>query len=315
MLFLLQASRDNRASKRHSNPMKTGKIILLVLAVVLIAIQFVPSGMPENKPEDEKSIVHSSLINDDILNQLRKSCFDCHSNQTVFPWYSKLAPSSWFLADHISEGKSHLNFSDWADYSNSKKIELLGEIADEVESGKMPLRSYLLIHRDAKLNSEEISALAYRAKAASFILQTQISQSALDQARLMKQFEGTWNCEIGKDTSAFWDMEPYGSGYLAGLKYVTKGKIVREGKGLYGYDKKIDKIVEAGITIGKDIGVYVMWFISDSNFMLVPFSNLANPEKASFKMEGEFKYPDILVENTLIENKIVNTKTWTKSKR
>jgi hypothetical protein len=110
-------------------------------------------------------------------------------------------------------------------------------------------------------------------------------------------------------------MEPYGSGYAAGLKYITKGEIVKEGKGLYGYDKKIDKIVEAGITIGKDIGVYVMWFITESNFVLIPFSDLADPEKATFKMEGEFKFPDILVETTIIDNKIVNTKTWTKTRR
>jgi hypothetical protein len=131
----------------------------------------------------------------------------------------------------------------------------------------------------------------------------------------MKQFEGNWNCEIGTDTAAYWDMEPYGSGYAAGLKYITKGEIVKEGKGLYGYDKKIDKIVEAGITIGKDIGVYVMWFITESNFVLIPFSDLADPEKATFKMEGEFKFPDILVETTIIDNKIVNTKTWTKTRR
>lgn len=147
--------------------MKAVKIILLVLVLVLIAIQFVPSGMPENKPEDEKSIVHSGLVNEDILNRLRKSCFDCHSNHTDFPWYSKLAPSSWFLADHINEGKSHLNFSEWADYSNRKKIGLFGEIADEVESGKMPLRSYLLIHRDAKLNSGGISSLSEWAEVAA----------------------------------------------------------------------------------------------------------------------------------------------------
>lgn len=140
-------------------------------------------------------------------------------------------------------------------------------------------------------------------------------KATLNQTQLMKQLEGNWNCEIGIDTSAFWDMEPYGSGYVASLKYITKGKIVKEGKGLYGYDKKIDKIVEAGITRGKDIGVYVMWFITDSKFVLIAFSDLVNPEKASFKMEGEFKFPDILVETTMIENKTVKTKTWTKSKR
>jgi hypothetical protein len=144
---------------------------------------------------------------------------------------------------------------------------------------------------------------------------SQIPHSTLDQERLMKQLEGNWTCEIGTDTSAFWDMEPFGSGFVAGLKYITNGKIVKEGKGLYGYDKKIDKIVEAGITKGRDIGVYVMWFITENKFVLVPFSDLANPEKAQFKMEGEFKFPDILVETTLIENKTVKTKTWTKSRR
>ena len=137
--------------------MKAVKIILISLAVLFVAIQFIPSGIPENKPEDEKSIVNSSLVTEPILEQLRKSCFDCHSNQVRFPWYSKLAPSSWFLADHISEGKSNLNFSEWEDYSNREKIGLLEEIKDEVESGSMPLKSYLLIHRDARLNAEEIS--------------------------------------------------------------------------------------------------------------------------------------------------------------
>jgi len=148
-----------------------------------------------------------------------------------------------------------------------------------------------------------------------FYAQSQNPHTNLNQARLMKQLEGSWNCEIGTDTSAFWDMEPYGSGYVAGLKYITHGEIVKEGKGLYGYDKKIDKIVEAGITKGKDIGVYVMWFIADSKFVLIPYSDLENPEKASFKMEGEFKFPDILIETTMIENKTVKTKTWTKSKQ
>ncbi len=129
----------------------------------------------------------------------------------------------------------------------------------------------------------------------------------------MQQLEGSWNCEIGTDTSAYWDMIPYGSGFEASLKYITKGKIIKEGKGLYGYDSKIDKIVEAGITKGKDIGVYVMWFITDNKFVLIPFSDLAKPEMASFKMEGEFKFPDLLIETTLTDNKIVKIKTWTKS--
>ena len=65
--------------------MKAVKIILISLAVLFIAIQFIPSGIPENKPDDEKSIVNSSLVTEPILEQLRKSCFDCHSNQVRFP--------------------------------------------------------------------------------------------------------------------------------------------------------------------------------------------------------------------------------------
>ena len=149
----------------------------------------------------------------------------------------------------------------------------------------------------------------------NYSLAAQSNQVNLDQALLLKQFEGSWHCEIGVDTSAAWDMEPYGLGYLASLKYVSKGKIIKEGKGVYGYDEKTGKISEAGITKGSNIGVFSMWFISPRKFVLIPFTDLANPEKASFRMEGEFKDPDLLIENTIINNKIVKTKTWTNSKR
>jgi hypothetical protein len=140
--------------------MKAIKIILLTLAIILVLIQFLPSGLPDNRPEDEKSIAYSSLVTESVLTQLRTSCFDCHSNQTILPWYSKLAPSSWFLADHIKNGRSHLNFSEWETYSRREKIGQLKDIVDEVKSGEMPLKSYLLIHPKARLEKEEISALS-----------------------------------------------------------------------------------------------------------------------------------------------------------
>ncbi len=139
--------------------MKAVKIILIALPVVFISIQLIPSGIPINKPEDMKSIASSNQVTEPVLEQLRMSCFDCHSNQTHFPWYSKLAPASWMLADHINEGKTKLNFSEWEDYSNREKIGILKDIKDEVESGNMPLKSYLLIHRDAKLDQEKVTAL------------------------------------------------------------------------------------------------------------------------------------------------------------
>jgi hypothetical protein len=139
--------------------MKAVKIIILVLAIIFVVIQFIPSGIPENIPEDENSLARSSMVPEPVLEQLRTSCFDCHSNQTYLPWYSKIAPFSWMLADHIIEGRSNLNFSEWESYSRREKLGILESIADVVESGEMPLKSYLLIHRDAKLDEEKISAL------------------------------------------------------------------------------------------------------------------------------------------------------------
>lgn len=140
--------------------MKAVKIILLTLAVIFIIIQFMPDGIPENMPEDENSLDKSGMVPEPVLIQLRTSCYDCHSSQTYLPWYSKVAPFSWLLADHIEEGRAHLNFSEWGTYNTRKKIGILDEIIDEVESGAMPLKSYLLIHRDARLDTEDISNLS-----------------------------------------------------------------------------------------------------------------------------------------------------------
>ncbi len=150
------------------------------------------------------------------------------------------------------------------------------------------------------------------------ISQTAMSQNAnprVDQAELLKKFEGTWICEIGKDTIAQWDMIPYGTGFEARLKYTCAGKIVKEGKGLYGYDKTLDKIVEAGITKGKDIAAYVMWFTSGSKWVLIPYSDLQAPEKAGFKMEGEFRSPDNLIETNFENDRIVKVKSWTRARQ
>ncbi len=139
--------------------MKAVKVIITTLIVIFIAVQFIPSGIPLNVPDDNRSIANDSLVSVSVLKQLRNSCFDCHSNQVNFPWYSKMAPASWFLAGHINEGRSHLNFSEWEDYSNREKVRILEEIKDEVVSGGMPLKSYLLIHRDAKPDSAEVTAI------------------------------------------------------------------------------------------------------------------------------------------------------------
>jgi hypothetical protein len=139
--------------------MKTVKSIILILVAGFVIIQFLPSKIPGNKPEDDKSITYDSTMTEQVLSQLRTSCFDCHSNQTNLPWYSKFAPVSWLLADHITDARLHLNFSEWSTYSQRQKIGRLTDIKDEVESDGMPLKSYLLMHHKAKLDEDKKSLL------------------------------------------------------------------------------------------------------------------------------------------------------------
>jgi len=86
---------------------------------------------------------------------LQESCYDCHSNNTEYPWYNKVQPVAWFLEDHINEGKEELNFNEWDAYSNRRKNSKLKSIISQVKDDEMPLASYTLIHKDAKLSNSE----------------------------------------------------------------------------------------------------------------------------------------------------------------
>lgn len=124
--------------------------ILLVLAVAAVAIQF--KTVERTNPE----VVSDFDGPPEIEAILRRSCYDCHSNETVWPWYAHVAPMSWLLAEHVGDGRKHLNFSEW---DEEEAWESLPEIGEEVAEGKMPLRGYLLLHRDAKLSEADRAAL------------------------------------------------------------------------------------------------------------------------------------------------------------
>lgn len=129
------------------------------LLSVFILIQFIPTNLPKNNTDHSNDIVQNENPPNDIKIILSKACYDCHSNQTVYPWYSYVAPVSWLVAKDTRDGREELNFSDWAELSKRKKIKILNEIAEEVEEDKMPLKIYTLVHRDAILTEEEISTL------------------------------------------------------------------------------------------------------------------------------------------------------------
>lgn len=131
------------------------KKILTILFVLFIIIQFFridKTNPPVNKGMDFLTIKNTP---ENIATKIRTSCYDCHSNETKYPWYSNIQPIAWFLKDHIDEGRKKLNFSTFATYEPKRQAHKLAEAVEMVETGEMPLESYLLAHPEAKLTTEE----------------------------------------------------------------------------------------------------------------------------------------------------------------
>ena len=128
---------------------KYAKIAALILVAALVAAQFV-------RIEKTNPTVRADISADpDIKLILKRACYDCHSNETVWPWYSNVAPASWLLANDVSGGRQKLNFSEWGNYPGESRRRKLKKIAEEVESGGMPLWYYSIFHSESKLTPEE----------------------------------------------------------------------------------------------------------------------------------------------------------------
>jgi hypothetical protein len=100
-----------------------------------------------------------------VRSVLRKACFDCHSNETTWPWYSQVAPMSWLVARDVTEGRHELNFSTWGDLPAARKVKKLRKIAEEVEDGDMPMAIYPVLHPDARLSEAERRTIVEWARA------------------------------------------------------------------------------------------------------------------------------------------------------
>lgn len=123
--------------------------------MALVVIQFFPIILNESNYVPQSDFMVENQVPATIKNRLQVSCYDCHSNNTDYPWYSKIQPAAWFLEDHIQEGKDELNFNEWATYSDRRKNSKLRSIISQIEEDKMPLDSYTLIHKDAILSDED----------------------------------------------------------------------------------------------------------------------------------------------------------------
>ncbi|AOW19998.1 heme-binding domain-containing protein [Urechidicola croceus] len=133
--------------------------ILFLLAIVFIAIQFIPVDLNNSTDITNTDFIVAEKPPTDIALVLKNSCYDCHSNTTRYPWYDRIAPVSWWVAEHIEHGKKDLNFSEWTTFSDKKKKHKLEEIVEMVEEEKMPIKSYLIMHGDTKLTTEQVVEL------------------------------------------------------------------------------------------------------------------------------------------------------------
>jgi hypothetical protein len=143
------------------------KKLLLFILLVLIGIQFVPMNVPAEVPTKADDELQAP---EEVHAILKRACFDCHSNHTSFPWYSSVAPVSWFTKMHVKEGREHMNFSTWASYDDEKKAKYLEKIPKAIKS-KMPMPSYLIMHDEAKLSDDDRKVLTDWAAEAAFDLE------------------------------------------------------------------------------------------------------------------------------------------------
>lgn len=134
------------------------KILVVVAIVAFIVIQFF---QPEknNGEITDNHIFRQEKLPENVQSTIKNACLDCHSNNTDYPWYNKIAPVSWMVNKHVVEGKKELNFSEWGNMDTYDKIVALEDIRQEVEQKTMPLKEYVAMHKEAKLTDEQVTAL------------------------------------------------------------------------------------------------------------------------------------------------------------
>src|SRR5262245_38529008 len=120
--------------------------------VVLQFIHPIPLDPPVGSGRD---LLSTNAPPAEIATILRGACYDCHSDQTRWPWYNRVAPVSWWLADHVNDGRKRLNFSDWPHDDPKKAAKKWSNSSDEVSSGEMPLKSYTWMHSAARLSAAQ----------------------------------------------------------------------------------------------------------------------------------------------------------------
>ncbi len=139
---------------------KIFKRILIALLIIFIAIQFIRPAKNRSEGISANDISTKYPVPDSVQAILKVACYDCHSNNTRYPWYAEIQPVAWWLNNHIKDGKRGLNFSEFTSYRIKKQFHRLDDINKQVKKNEMPLSSYTLIHTDAKLTEGQKLAIA-----------------------------------------------------------------------------------------------------------------------------------------------------------
>lgn len=135
------------------------KKILLALLAIFVIIQFFRPAKNQSAGPHANNIETKYAVPADVKNILERACYDCHSNNTKYPWYNNIQPVAWWLSAHVKDGKEELNFDEFTNKSTRFQYRKLEEVEEQVREGEMPLPSYTIIHKDAILTEAEKNAL------------------------------------------------------------------------------------------------------------------------------------------------------------
>jgi hypothetical protein len=153
--------------------MKFVKYTLIAALVALVLIQFYRPEKNEGGYETVAYFEEEANVSPELAAVFKTNCYDCHSDQTVYPWYAEIAPASFFLEEHVEDGKKHFDVSSWESYSAKKKDHKLDELIEYVEEGEMPLDSYTWIHGD--LSEENTKSILQWAQLQRLIYQKEMA--------------------------------------------------------------------------------------------------------------------------------------------
>ena len=131
------------------------KTVWIAILIIFIVAQLIPSGRPEVIKENPNDLLLNNEVPKEVTNMLRAACYDCHSNESIYPWYAYVAPVSFLVNRDIRVGREELNFSNWKTFDKIEQAKLLDKLIDAVEEGEMPMAIYPPLHPEAKLSDAD----------------------------------------------------------------------------------------------------------------------------------------------------------------